>query len=259
MRPAPTGRSAVRYSRRAHDGEQVVRSHARMASGRERNQQGLSYADETGEPHRPAGCARLPGLQLPGPGPHMAGHRRPVRRRPLRRLPQDENDHAAARSSRSATTASRTCPILAALAEDYTTFDNYFCSMQGPTWENRLYQLTRHDQVDMTDTCFPTTDAARPCRLRPRSSIACARPDLRATYYYHGEPMTGLFRARYDDIPYRIERFCEDARHGKLAERGVRRSGLHRCRRGRRNVERLSPCGQLAGRRRFRRRRSTTR
>jgi phospholipase C len=29
-------------------------------------------------------------------------------------------------------------PILHALATGYTTFDRYFCSMQGPTWENRL-------------------------------------------------------------------------------------------------------------------------
>ena len=33
-------------------------------------------------------------------------------------------------------------PILSALAKGYTTFDNYFCSMMGPTWENRLYQIT---------------------------------------------------------------------------------------------------------------------
>lgn len=30
-------------------------------------------------------------------------------------------------------------PILAALAQGYTCFDNYFASMLGPTWPNRLY------------------------------------------------------------------------------------------------------------------------
>ena len=47
-------------------------------------------------------------------------------------------------------------PILAALATGYTTFDNYFCAMQGPTWENRLYQLSGTTQVDMPDG-FPKT------------------------------------------------------------------------------------------------------
>src|SRR4029434_1444941 len=38
-------------------------------------------------------------------------------------------------------------PILSALARGYTTFDNYFCAMQAPTWENRLYQLTGTTQL----------------------------------------------------------------------------------------------------------------
>jgi phospholipase C len=107
-------------------------------------------------------------------------------------------------------------PILSALAEGYTTFDNYFCSMQGPTWENRLYQLTGTTQVDMPDG-FPKTDADRPCNISTTIFDRVAAAGLRAAYYYHGEPMTGLFRSKkYDAISHPIEQFWEDARAARL-------------------------------------------
>ena len=111
-------------------------------------------------------------------------------------------------------------PILAALAENYTTFDNYFCSMQGPTWENRLYQLTGTTQIGMDEIIdhFPQTDAERPCTIETTIFDRVRNAGLSAGYYYHGEPMTGLFQnKRYDDISYTIDQFWEDARRGELA------------------------------------------
>jgi len=107
-------------------------------------------------------------------------------------------------------------PILSTLAANYTTFDNYFCSMMGPTWENRLYQLTGTTQVDMPDG-FPTTDAQRPCTI-PTAIFDRVRGAGQTTaYYHHGEPMTGLFQSKkYDDITFPIDRFWEDARRGML-------------------------------------------
>jgi phospholipase C len=108
-------------------------------------------------------------------------------------------------------------PILSALAMGYTTFDNYFCSMQGPTWENRLYQLSATTQVDMPDG-FPKTDADRPCLISTTIFDRVAAAGLRAAYYYHGEPMTGLFKSkRYDRLSHPIEQFWTDARQGTLA------------------------------------------
>jgi phospholipase C len=107
-------------------------------------------------------------------------------------------------------------PILSALALGYTTFDAYFCSMQGPTWENRLYQLSGTTQVDMPDG-FPKTDADRPCHIQTTIFDRVREAGLRAAYYHQGEPMTGLFRSgRYDDLTFSIERFWEDARKGTL-------------------------------------------
>ena len=108
-------------------------------------------------------------------------------------------------------------PVLSALATGYTTFDQYFCSMQGPTWENRLYQLSGTTQVDMPDG-FPKTDADRPCLIETTIFDRVAAAGLRAAYYHHGEPMTGLFKSkRYDGISYSIDRFWEDSRRGTLA------------------------------------------
>ena len=65
-------------------------------------------------------------------------------------------------------------PILSALAKGYTTFDNYFCSMMGPTWENRLYQITGTTQLDEGWCDFPKEGEASTCPhsdrdLRPRA------------------------------------------------------------------------------------------
>ena len=107
-------------------------------------------------------------------------------------------------------------PILSVLASNYTTFDNYFCSMMGPTWENRLYQLTGTTQVDMPDG-FPKTDADRPCLIETAIFDRVRAAGLTTGYYYFGEPMTGLFKSkRYDDIARTIDRFWEDARRGNL-------------------------------------------
>jgi phospholipase C len=107
-------------------------------------------------------------------------------------------------------------PILSSLALGYTTFDNYFCSMQGPTWENRLYQLSGTTQVDMPDG-FPKTDADRPCTISTTIFDRVAAAGLSGAYYYHGEQMTGLFKSRkYDRISHPIEQFWDDARAGRL-------------------------------------------
>ena len=107
-------------------------------------------------------------------------------------------------------------PILSVLAKSYTTFDNYFCSMMGATWQNRLYQLTGTTQVPM-DQAFPTTDAERPCLIETAIFDRVRDAGLSTGYYHQGEPMTGLFRhKRYDDITYPVSKFYDDARTGHL-------------------------------------------
>jgi phospholipase C len=109
-------------------------------------------------------------------------------------------------------------PILSALAKGYTTFDNYFCSMMGPTWENRLFQITGTTQLDEGWCDFPKGSERRPVVIPLTIFDRVREAGLSAAYYYHASPVTGLFASRrYDDISYPIEQFFRDARGGKLA------------------------------------------
>lgn len=109
-------------------------------------------------------------------------------------------------------------PILSALAKGYTTFDNYFCSMMGPTWENRLFQITGTTQLDEGWCDFPKEGERRPVVIPTAIFDRVREAGLTASYYYHESPVTGLFSSRrYDDISYPIEQFWRDAREGKLA------------------------------------------
>jgi phospholipase C len=108
-------------------------------------------------------------------------------------------------------------PILAALAKGYTTYDNYFASMLGPTWPNRLYQLCATTDVAETGF-FPEPDQPRPVNLQTAIFDRVQAAGKTAGYYYFGEPMTGLFTSKkYDSISYPIDQFWTDAKDGKLA------------------------------------------
>ena len=89
--------------------------------------------------------------------------------------------------------------------------------MMGPTWENRLYQLTGTTQLCMKDG-FPQTDEARPFNIETAIFDRVRGAGLTAGYYSYGEPMTGLFpQKKYDDISWHISQFWTDARDGHLA------------------------------------------
>jgi len=107
-------------------------------------------------------------------------------------------------------------PVLAAMAQGYTTLDHYFCSMLGPTWPNRLYQLCA--TTDLTYTgLYPQPGQERPVKLELAIFDRLRAAGLTAGYYSVSEPMTGLFASqRYDDITYPQERFYEQAAAGTL-------------------------------------------
>jgi phospholipase C len=107
-------------------------------------------------------------------------------------------------------------PILGALAQGYTLYDNYFCSMMGPTWPNRLYQLCATTDIDITGF-FPEPGQPRPVNLETAIFDRVKEAGKTAGYYYFGEPMTGLFASqKYDSISYQIDQFWSDAKDGKL-------------------------------------------
>jgi phospholipase C len=107
-------------------------------------------------------------------------------------------------------------PILGGLAQEYSVLDHYFCSVMGPTWPNRLYQLCGTTDLDTTGA-FPEPDEPRPVQLQTSIFDRVWDADLTGAYYTHGEPMTGLFASKkYDRVTYPIEKFWTDAKEGKL-------------------------------------------
>lgn len=107
-------------------------------------------------------------------------------------------------------------PVLAALAQNYTTFDNYFCSILGATWPNRFYQLCATTDVDQSGL-FPTEVSKRPSKLELSIFDRVRAAGLTGGYYYWSEPMSLLFQSqKYDDISYKQEKFFADAKAGTL-------------------------------------------
>jgi phospholipase C len=107
-------------------------------------------------------------------------------------------------------------PVLGALAQNYTLFDNYFCSLLAATWPNRLYQLCAATDVDETGF-FPDPDKPRPSNLQLSIFDRVLGAGRTAGYYSWGEPMTGLFESkRYDSISFPKDQFFTDAAAGKL-------------------------------------------
>jgi phospholipase C len=107
-------------------------------------------------------------------------------------------------------------PILATLAENYTLFDAYHCSLMAATWPNRMYQLCAATDLDET-AFFPGAGSPRPSNLQVSIFDRVGQAGLTAGYYHWGEPMTGLFKSkRYDGITYPIDHFYTDAAAGRL-------------------------------------------
>lgn len=116
-------------------------------------------------------------------------------------------------------------PVLGALAKNYTTFDDYHCSFAGGTWPNRFYQHCATTDINTTGlfpgeignkTPFHPLDK-RPSKLKLAIWDRLSDAGLTGKYYYHVEPMTGLFQSgRYDAISHPYKQFLADAKAGKL-------------------------------------------
>jgi phospholipase C len=107
-------------------------------------------------------------------------------------------------------------PVLGALAQNYTTFDHYFCSLQAATWPNRMYQLCAATDLDTTEF-FPRDGEARPSALELAIFDRVLGAGLTAGYYFWDEPMTGLFASkRYDSLSHPKDEFFAAAAAGTL-------------------------------------------
>ena len=116
-------------------------------------------------------------------------------------------------------------PVLATLAEKFTTYSNYHASFAGPTWPNRFYQHCATSDVNFTslfpgkigndEPWHPLEERVSNLQLAIWDRLADAK--LTGKYYFHTEPMTGLFKSgRYDKISHRYDAFLADAKAGTL-------------------------------------------
>ena len=98
-------------------------------------------------------------------------------------------------------------PFLSVLARNYTTLDNYFCSILAPTYPNRLFMLTgQTDRLD--DGLYLTT-------LRTIfDSLFLAK--VSARYYYSNVPFLALWGLKYALISRPYVQFLADVASGNL-------------------------------------------
>ena len=107
-------------------------------------------------------------------------------------------------------------PVMAELALGHTVLDHYFCSVNGPTWPNRLYQLAAATDLDITSVLPDTGPGPSAIDLTIFDRVQEA--GLTAGYYgFPDAMMTSAFASRrYDDITFPFEQFLTDAKAGEL-------------------------------------------
>ena len=109
-------------------------------------------------------------------------------------------------------------PFIPALADAFTLYDRYFCSLLGPTWPNREYMHS-------------ATSGGNKSNAQPQD-VVTALPDdglyhwltiwdlmiaqgLSVTYYFSDLPFIGVFGPRYLSIIKPVSEFYADAAAGR--------------------------------------------
>src|SRR5712664_2880916 len=98
-------------------------------------------------------------------------------------------------------------PFYAALALHYTTLSNYFCSILGPTFPNRIFQFAA--QTDRLD------NSPSQCTL-PTIFDSLNNAGISARYYFNNLPFLGLWGPKYLLNTFLYSDFLADAASGNL-------------------------------------------
>lgn len=167
-------------------------------------QAGLTYIDKSGQTHQTHSLSRdFTGCPHPSPDHSYAGGR-------------VEYDHGAMDGFLRAGSndvysigyyREGNVPFYGALARNYTTCDQYFASILGPTFPNRLFlHAAQTDRLDdsVTFTAIPT--------IWDRLASA----NVSAHYYYSNVPFVALWGAKYLPISRLYPDFLEAAATGRL-------------------------------------------
>jgi phospholipase C len=98
-------------------------------------------------------------------------------------------------------------PFTSALAGNFTTLDNYFCSILAPTFPNRMFMLAA--QTDRLADTLTLTNL-------PTIFDRLAQAGIKARYYYSNVPFLALWGLRYVPISRTYDHFLLDAASGHL-------------------------------------------
>jgi len=100
-------------------------------------------------------------------------------------------------------------PVSYALADAYTSCDNWFCSVMGPTWPNRFYWHA--------GTSFGEMVNALPTSLSPSIYHRLVAKNVDWGYYYGNIPVVGVIND-FDVTPFihHFSDFLDDAARGTL-------------------------------------------
>jgi len=98
-------------------------------------------------------------------------------------------------------------PFLGRAVPDWTSFDQYFCAILGPTFPNRIYQHA--GQTDRIENSFAISQL-------PTIWDRLAARGLQGRYYYADLPFLGLWGAKYVPIGRPLAAFYADCAAGTL-------------------------------------------
>ncbi len=166
-------------------------------------QAGLAYLDNKGEAHPTYRLKTFDGCSHPDPDHSYAGGR-------------SEYDNGRMDGWLRTTTndvfsigyyEEADLPFFSTLARNYTTLDNYFASIMGPTFPNRVFQ-----HAGQTDRISNTIDL---CTL-PTIWDNLAAAGVSGKYYYSNVPVLAFWGPKYLGISALFADFLADAAAGTL-------------------------------------------
>jgi phospholipase C len=99
--------------------------------------------------------------------------------------------------------------FFAGAARDWTICDQYYSSIMGPTFPNRIYSHCA--QTDRIENSFELSSL-------PTIWDRLAERKVSAGYYFSDVPFLALWGAKYQPISHRISTFFEHCRTGRLPE-----------------------------------------
>jgi phospholipase C len=110
-------------------------------------------------------------------------------------------------------------PFIPAVADAFTLYDRYFCSLLGPTWPNREYMHSAQSGGNKTNADPQDVIAALPQGGLYKWETIWDRmlaKGLSVTYYYSDLPFIGIFGPRFLPIIKPVSEFYADAAAGNL-------------------------------------------